>query len=66
MFYVYRLVNGAGSILRVPLFSLQAARSYEKKVLSRGHGAKGPSSKQNYPRHLNIHALFQHPTIYFV
>ena len=30
------------------------------------YGAKGPGSKQNFPCHLNIHALFQHPTIYYV
>ena len=59
-------VNGAGSILHLPLFSLQAARSYRKRVLSRCYGAKGPGSKQNYPCHLNIHALFQHPSIYYV
>ena len=60
-----RAVNRAGSTLpHVPLFSLQTARSYGKRVLSRGHGAKGPGSKQNYPCHLNIQALFQHPTIY--
>ena len=55
---VLRLVNGngAGSTLHVPLFSLQAAKSYGKRVLSRGHGAKGPDSIQNYPSHLNIHA----------
>ena len=59
-------MNEAGSTLHVPLFSLQAAGSYGKRVLSCGHGAKGPISKQNYPGHLNIHALFQHPTIYYV
>ena len=30
------------------------------------HGAKSPGSKQNYPCYLNMHALFQHPTIYSV
>ena len=55
-----RAVNKAGSTLHVlPLFSLQAVRSYRKKVLSCGYGAKGPGSKQNYHCHLNIHALFQ-------
>ena len=67
-YYVYRLVswptvNGAGSTLHVLLFSLQTARSYGKRVLSHGHGAKGPGSDQNYPCHLNIHASFQHPSI---
>ena len=56
-------MNGAGSTLHIPLFSLKTARSYGKGVLSRGYGAKGPGSKQNYPCHLNIHALFQHSTI---
>ena len=59
-------VNGASSTVHVPLFGLQAARSYGKRVLLRGHGAKGPGSKQNYPCHLNIRALFQHPIIYYV
>ena len=54
------------STCRLPLFSLQAARSYGKRVLSHGHGAKGPGSKQNYSCHLNIHALFQQSTIDYV
>ena len=57
-------MNGADSTQHGTLFSLQAARSNGKRVLSCGHGAKGPGSKQNYRCHLNIHALFQHPTIY--
>ena len=59
-------MNGAGSTQHGPLFSLLAVRSNGKRVLSCGHGAKGPGSKQYYPCHLNIHVLFQHPTIYSV
>ena len=62
----FNSVNRAGLTQHGPLFSLQAARSYQKSFLSRGHGAKGPGSKQNYPCHLNIHASFQHPTIHSV
>ena len=59
-------VNGAGSTLHVPLFSLQAAEVTERGSNHVAMVPKGLALNKFYPCHLNIHALFQHPTISYV